>query len=120
MEQLAPAASVAPQALLPVAIAKAVGLAPPIVIPLIVSEALPVLLIVADSAAEVAPTVVLGKAAGEVSEAMGAAGVVPVPARPAPCGEPAALSATESVAAKLAAEAGLNVTDRKSTRLNSS
>jgi hypothetical protein len=33
-----------------------------------------------------------------------------VPVRAAVCGEPAALSATESVAAKLAAEAGVKVT----------
>jgi hypothetical protein len=35
---------------------------------------------------------------------------VPVPLRLTVCGEPAALSATESVAVKLAAEAGLKVT----------
>jgi hypothetical protein len=53
---------------------------------------------------------VLGKAAGAVSEAMGAATAVPVPVRAAVCGEPVALSATEIVAVKLVAEAGVKVT----------
>jgi hypothetical protein len=35
---------------------------------------------------------------------------VPVPLRLAVCGEPAALSATESVAEKVAADAGVKVT----------
>jgi hypothetical protein len=35
---------------------------------------------------------------------------MPVPVRLAVCGDPVALSPTESVAAKLAAEAGVNVT----------
>lgn len=110
MEQLAPAASELPQALLPVTTAKSVGFAPVMVTPLIASAALPVLLSVAESAAEVTPTVVLGKAAGAVSEAMGAATAVPVPVRAAVCGEPVALSATEIVAVKLVAEAGVKVT----------
>lgn len=38
-----------------------------------------------------------------------AAGAVPVPVRDAVCGDPAALSATESVPEKLVAEAGVNV-----------
>jgi len=37
--------------------------------------------------------------------------VVPVPVSVAVCGDPAALSTTESVAAKLAADAGVNVTE---------
>ena len=110
MEQLAPAASVAPQAFEPVALAKSLGLVPAMVMPLMVSVALPVLLSVAARAAEVAPTVVLGKATVGVSEAIGAATAVPVPVRVAVCGEPVALSATESVAEKLVAEAGVKVT----------
>ena len=98
MEQLAPAASVVPQTLLPVTMAKSVGLVPARVMPLMVSAALPVLLSVAARAAAVAPTVVLGKAAGAVSDATGAATAVPVPVRVAVCGEPVALSATERVA----------------------
>ena len=45
------------------------------------------------------------------SEAAGAVGVVPIPLRATVCGEPVALSAMESVAAKLVAEAGVNVTE---------
>jgi hypothetical protein len=52
------------------------------------------------------PTVVLGKLSDEDSDATGA---VPVPLSDDVCGEPEALSATESVAVKLAAEAGVNV-----------
>jgi len=108
---------------------KSVGLAPAMVTPLIASEALPVLLSVAARAAAVAPTVVLGKAAGAVSEAIGAAAAVPVPVRlavwvevpevPSPIGlrevtvtvwPPEALSVIESVAAKLVAEPGVKVT----------
>jgi len=58
-------------------------------------------------AAEVVPAVVLGKASDGVSEA---AGAVPVPVRDDVCGEPVALSATESVAEKLVAETGVKVT----------
>jgi hypothetical protein len=46
-----------------------------------------------------------------VSEGWGAVAVVPVPLRVTFCGEPVALSATESVAAKLATEAGVKVTE---------
>jgi hypothetical protein len=56
---------------------------------------------------EVVPAVVLGKDSDAVNEATGA---VPVPVRDEVCGEPVALSATESVAEKLVAEAGVNVT----------
>ena len=69
--------------------------------------ALPVLDSVAAIAEEVVPTVVLEKASDAVNEA---AGAVPVPVSDAVCGEPVALSATESVAEKLAAEAGAKVT----------
>ena len=37
-------------------------------------------------------------------------GGIPVPVRLAICGDPVALSATDSVAEKLAADAGVNVT----------
>ena len=47
-------------------------------------------------------------AVGELRVKVG--GAVPVPLRLAVCGEPAALSATESVAEKVAAEAGVKVT----------
>ena len=71
------------------------------------SAAVPVLESVADIAAEVVPESVLGKATGELSEATGA---VPVPVRVEVCGELESLSATESVAVKLTAEAGVKVT----------
>jgi hypothetical protein len=62
---------------------------------------------VAAIADEVVPTVVLGKASAAVNEA---AGAVPVPVRDDVCGEPVALSATDNVAEKLTAEAGVKVT----------
>jgi hypothetical protein len=43
----------------------------------------------------------------ELMVKVGGGGTVPVPVRDTVCGEPAALSATESVALKLAAEAGV-------------
>jgi len=69
--------------------------------------ALPVLDSVAASAGEVVPVGVLGKATEELNVA---AAAVPVPVRAAIWGEPVALSATESVAEKLVAEAGVKVT----------
>jgi hypothetical protein len=46
------------------------------------------------------------------SDTAGADGaVVPVPVNVTVCGEPVALSATETVAEKFAAEAGVNVTE---------
>ena len=72
MEQLEPAESDAPQEFVPVAMAKSVGLTPPMVMPLMMRDALPVLESVAAKAAEVVPTVVFEKVSG-VSEAMGAA-----------------------------------------------
>jgi hypothetical protein len=69
--------------------------------------ALPVLDNVAAIAAEVVPLGVLGNATGEDSVAVAA---VPVPVRDAVWGEAVALSATDSVAEKLAADAGVNVT----------
>jgi hypothetical protein len=62
---------------------------------------------VAASADEVVPVSVLGKLSAGLSEATGA---VPVPVSATVCGDPEALSATESVAEKLVAEAGVKVT----------
>jgi hypothetical protein len=62
---------------------------------------------VAAIAAEVVPVNVFGNDSAGVSEAIGA---IPVPVKLAVCGDPEALSATESVAEKLVAEAGVNVT----------
>jgi hypothetical protein len=74
------------------------------------SVAFPVLARVAARAEEVFPVVVLGNARAGVSVATGAGAAVPVPLSATVCGEPVALSATESVAEKLAAEAGVKVT----------
>ena len=110
MLHVALAAKVDPQALAPVAMAKSVGLVPPMAMLLMLSVALPVLESVAVSGAEVVFTVVLGKASVDVSVATGAAAAVPVPVRVADCVVGDALSVTVSVAVKLAAEAGVNVT----------
>ena len=104
--QLEPAASVAPQALVPVESAKSLEFVPVMVGTMLFSVAVPVFESVAASADEVVPTVVLGKLIDELKEA---AGAVPVPVRVAVCGDPLALSATESVAVKLEAEAGVKV-----------
>ena len=69
--------------------------------------AVPVFKSVAASADEVVPVSVLGKLSAGLSEA---AGAVPVPVSDTVCGEPEALSATDRVAEKLAAEAGVKVT----------
>jgi hypothetical protein len=108
MEQLALAASELPQVLV---CAKSVGLVPVIEIPEMVRAAVPVFLSVTVCAVEVEP-----KTAEKVSdvgerEAAGADAAVPVPLKATVCGEPVALSATESVAAKLAADAGVKVTE---------
>ena len=71
------------------------------------SVAVPVLDNVAESADEVVPVSVFGKLSAGLSEA---AGPVPVPLSDTVCGEPVALSATERVAEKLVAEAGVKVT----------
>src|SRR5580698_1847340 len=110
MLQLADAASVDPQALAPVAMAKSPGLIPPMAMLLMLSVALPVLESVAVSGAEVVFTVVLGKASVDVSVTTGAAAAVPVPVRVADCVVGDALSVTVSVAVKLFADAGVNVT----------
>jgi len=49
-------------------------------------------------------------AVGELRVKVGVTAAVPVPVSAVVCGEPDALSATESVAAKLVADAGVNVT----------
>jgi hypothetical protein len=107
MEQLEPAASVAPQAFAPVVNAKSFGLAPVMLVTMLFKGAVPVFDSVAANAAEVVPVTVFGKATGGVSEATGA---IPVPVKFAVCGDPEALSATDSVAEKAVAEAGVNVT----------
>ena len=80
-------------------------------IPEMVRAALPVFLSATVCAALVEP--VLAEKVSEVGEreTAGAAAVVPVPLSVTVCGEPVALSATESVAAKLATEAGVKVTE---------
>jgi len=106
MEQFEPAASVEPHAFEPVVMAKSLGFAPVMLGTMLLSVALPVFDSVAANAAEVVPTVVLGKLSDEVRDATGA---VPVPVSDDVCGDPLALSATESVAVKLLAEAGVKV-----------
>jgi len=80
MEQLEPAASVAPHALAPVEIAKSLGLVPVMVGTMLFRAPLPVLDNVAASADEVVPSGVFGKESDAVREA---AGAVPVPVRDA-------------------------------------
>jgi hypothetical protein len=70
-------------------------------------EPFPVLESVAAIAAEVMPDAVFGKLSAGLNVAPGA---VPVPVSVAFCGEPVALSATCSIAVKLVADAGVNVT----------
>jgi hypothetical protein len=70
------------------------------------SGAVPVFDKVAVIAPEVVAVSVLGNVTACVSEAIGA---IPVPVRLPVCGDPLALSATDSIAEKLAAEAGANV-----------
>jgi hypothetical protein len=69
--------------------------------------AVPVFDSVAESAEEVVPASVLGKFSAGLSVA---AGAVPVPVSDTVCGEPVALSATDSAAEKLVAVAGVKVT----------
>jgi hypothetical protein len=117
MEQLALAASEFPQVLV---CAKSVGLVPAIVIPEMASAAVPVFLSVTVCAVEVDPeTAEKVREVGE-SEVTGAAAAVPVPLKVTVCGEPVALSAMESIAAKLAAEAGVKVTEMEQLALAAS
>jgi hypothetical protein len=109
MVQVAPASRVVPQV---VAVwLKSLALAPPMLMAMPVRVAFPVLERVVVKVAAVEPAAVLGKAsvAGE-SEAIGAGGATPAPVIAAVCGEPAALSATEMFAVKVAIEAGVKVT----------
>ena len=127
MEQLELAASVVPQALVPVVIAKSLGFVPAMLMPVMFSVAVPVFESVAACDALVVPVVDVKVSVGGVSVAAGAAAAVPVPTSAIVCVEPdcaasvctrcttdgvwvVALSATVSVAAKLVAEAGVNVT----------
>jgi hypothetical protein len=106
--QLVPAASVVPQVVADV-VAKSLGFVPVMLMTIPVSVALPVFDRVTGRAAAVDATVVFGKASGfGLSPATGAA--VPLPVSVTVCGEPDALSATESVAEKLVAEAGVKLT----------
>jgi len=66
---------------------------------------------VVDCAALVVPATAEKVSVAGESETPGAAGAVPVPLNATVCGEPVALSAIESVAAKLAANAGVKVTE---------
>jgi hypothetical protein len=93
--------------LAPVLIAKSLGLVPVMLGTMLLSGALPVFDSVAAIADEVVPTVVPGKLSEGLREA---AGAVPVPVRVAVCGDPVALSATDNVAEKLVADAGVKVT----------
>ena len=108
MEQLAPAASELPQVLV---WAKSAGLVPVMEMPLMESAAEPVFLSVAAWAALVVPLCAEKLSEAGVSDTAGAGAVVPAPVSVAACGEPVALSATESVAEKLVAEAGVKVTE---------
>jgi hypothetical protein len=95
MVQVAPAANELPQVLV---CAKSVGLAPVMVMPVIESAALPVFISVAVCTAVVDPTVSLKVSIRGVSDAPGSGAAVPVPFSVVACGEPVALSATDSVA----------------------
>jgi hypothetical protein len=93
--QLAPAASELPQVLVS---ANSVGLAPVIAMLEMASGASPVFISVAVCAAVVDPTVSLKVSVAGVSDAPGSGAAVPVPFSVVVCGEPVALSATDSVA----------------------
>jgi hypothetical protein len=108
MEQLAPAASVAPQALAPVVIVKSSGLLPPMLGTMLVSVAPLLLVSVAANAAEVVFATVFGKLTDGV-KVTGPEGAMPVPSRIAVCGDPVALSATESTAEKPLTTDGVKV-----------
>ena len=107
MAQPALAARVAPQVFVSV---KSAGLALAIEMPVMLSKALPVFDSVSTCAVEVPPTLVPGKLrpAG-VRLAMEAGTAAPEPVRAAVCGEPEALSATESKALKFVTVAGVKV-----------
>ena len=103
---VAEAASVVLQVL--AEIAKSDGFVPVIVMPLMFRVAVPVLVKMVEIAVAVEPTTVLGN--GIVVTESEAPGAVPVPVSAAVCGEPVALSATESVALNPVADAGVKLT----------
>jgi hypothetical protein len=110
MVQVAPAASDKPQVL--VAMVKEETLVPLRPADVMGSVAVPALVKVKVWSVLVDPTVTLPKfAVAGVSAAFGAVAVVPVPLRAAVCGEPVALSATETDALALAAVVGVRVTE---------
>ena len=108
--QLAPAARVAPQVVAD--FRNDVALVPVVVSEESVTVPVPVFLTVTTWAAVVEPTTVDAKArlAGE-SETVNVCAAVPVPVRATACGEPVALSATERLAVRAPAAAGLNSTE---------
>jgi hypothetical protein len=89
MEQLELAANDVPQAFVPVVIAKSPGLVPVMVMPVMVSAALPLLASVATCAPLAVPVVEVNVSVGGVSVAAGAAAAVPVPTSEIVCVEPA-------------------------------
>ena len=110
MLQVASAASVVPHAFEPVVTAKSDVLVPPMLMPLMLSVALPVFERVAVCAVLVVPETDVNVSMAGVSEATGAGGGVPVPINAIDCVVGVALSVTVRVAEKPAAEAGVNVT----------
>jgi hypothetical protein len=106
--QVAPAASELPQLL---DSPKLLAFVPVTEMLEMVSAAVPGFDNVMGSAVAAVPTSVPGKASGfGLRTACGVGAGVPVPVRVTVCGEPDALSATESVAEKLATEAGVKLT----------
>jgi hypothetical protein len=93
--------------LAPELIAKSLGLVPVMLETMLFRVAVPVFDSVAANAVEVVAVGVLGNGSDAVNDA---AGAVPVPVRDEVCGDPVALSATDRVAVKLVAEAGVKVT----------
>ena len=104
---VAAAARVAPQVL--AEMAKSAVLAPVTVIPVMLSVAVPGFDRTVLIEVEVLPTAVLGKA--RVVGVRTACGAVPVPVNFAICGEPLALSDTDTVAIKLVTKVGVKMTE---------
>ena len=78
--------------MVPVVIAKSLGLVPAIVMPEILSVAVPVFASVAICGALVVPAVDAKVSVGGVSVAAGVAGAVPLPTRETVCVEPACVA----------------------------
>jgi len=108
MGQLEPAASDAPQVFV---WAKLVAPEPPRVMAVMLSAALPVLLSVTVCAALVVPLAEVKVKEDGARETTGAGTAVPVPVRVMDWGVPEALSATDNVALKPAADDGVKVTE---------